>query len=72
MRNPDRLDFFYDRLKLIHKQYFPDWRFGQLMNNFFGWLGSVATFYYEEDELLTKLTEYCDKCGVKEKIEKGK
>ena len=30
MRNPERLDLFYDELKRIHKEAFPDWRFGQL------------------------------------------
>ena len=38
MRNPERLDSFYDELKRIHKEAFPDWRFGQLCSNFFGWL----------------------------------
>lgn len=40
MRNPDRLDSFYDELKKIHKEHFPDWRFGQWCSNFFGWLAS--------------------------------
>ena len=33
MRDPERLDAFYDELKRIHKTYFPDWRFGQLVEN---------------------------------------
>lgn len=70
MRNPDRLDFFYDRLKAMHKKHFPDWRFGQFMSNFFGWMGSTVTFYYEEDEILTKLAEYCNKYGAKDEEEK--
>ena len=40
MRNPDRLDSFYDELKKIHKKSFPDMRFGQLCSNFFSWLAS--------------------------------
>lgn len=70
MRKPDRLDFFYDMLKAIHKRYFPDWRFGQFMSNCFCWMGSTAAFYYEEDEMLTKLTEYCNKYGAKDEVEK--
>lgn len=70
MRNPDRLDLFYDTLKVMHKKYFPDWRFGQLISNFFGWTGDTAAFYYEEDDILAKLTEYCNKYGVKEEMEK--
>ena len=51
MRNPDRLDSFYDELKQIHKEHFPDWRFAQLWNIFFGWLASekkVDLFFLEE------------------------
>lgn len=51
MRDPNRLDTFYDELKKIHKEHFCDWRFAQLWNNF------VATyktdmFYCEDDRLL--------------------
>ena len=38
MRNPNRLDNFYEEFKRIHKESLPDWRFGQLCSNFFGWL----------------------------------
>lgn len=61
MRNPARLDGFYDELKRIHKQYFPDWRFGQLCSNFFGWLMSEKKrdlFFPEEDEMLDWIKEY--------------
>ena len=61
MRNLDRLDIFYDELKKIHKEYFPDWRFGQWCSNFFGWLGSekkVDLFFPEEDEMLEYVKEY--------------
>ena len=38
MRNPDRLDNFYDEMKELHKKHYCDYRFGQLMSNFFSWL----------------------------------
>ena len=38
MRDPNRLDSFYDEMKEIHKKSFPDWRIGQLMSNFLGWM----------------------------------
>lgn len=63
MRNPDRLDPFYDEVKRIHKQYFPDWRFGQLCSNFFGWLYEVKKkdlFFPEEEQMLKYLQEYAD------------
>ena len=60
MRDPNRLDNFYIELCEIHKTFFPDWRFGQLCSNFFGWLAStkqVDLFFPEEDKML----EYLEK-----------
>ena len=54
MRDPNRLDNFYFQLKEIHKITFPDWRFGQLCGNFFGWLQFTQgrdLFFPEEDEM---------------------
>ena len=61
MRNPNRLDNFYDTVKQIHKATFPDWRFGQLMSNFFGWLYSqknIDLFFPEEDKMLEYFKEF--------------
>ena len=61
MRNPHRLDNFYDTVKQIHKKSFPDWRFGQLMSNFFGWLYSekkIDLFFPEEDKMLDYFKEF--------------
>lgn len=69
IRNPNRLDIFYSQLCEIHKKSFPDWRFGQLGSNFFGWLTyekKVDLFFPEEDQMITYLREYCgkeNKCG---------
>lgn len=63
-RDPNRLDSFYDNLKVIHKKYFPDLRFGQFMSNFFGWLWtekSVSLFFPEEPDMLDYLQEYASK-----------
>lgn len=60
MRDINRLDTFYDELKEIHKQV-PDWRFGQLYSNFFGWLMSkkkIDFFFPEEDKMLEYLKEF--------------
>ena len=62
MRNPDRLDGFYEQLCLLHKNCFPDWRFGQLCSNFFGWLMqkyNIDLFYPEEDTMIGYFREYC-------------
>ena len=64
MRDIKRLDKFYDELKDIHKKSFPDWRFGQLCSNFFGWLVSekkVDLFFPEEDKMIEYIKEYTKK-----------
>lgn len=56
MRDPNRLDGFYEELKQIHKENFPDWRFGQFIMNFLSWNGDP--FYLEEDRFITRIKEY--------------
>ena len=55
MRDPERLDAFYDELKRIHKEYFPDWRFGQMVENVRRFSRAEDLFYYEEDDFLKLL-----------------
>ena len=57
MRDPNRLDAFYAELAKIHKENFPDWRFGQFMMNFLSWYG-YDPFYIEEGKFIEKLNEY--------------
>lgn len=67
MRDPNRLDKFYDEMKEIHKMSFPDWRFGQLMSNFLGWLYSEKKrdcFFPEEDEMIEHLREYANNTSL--------
>ena len=54
MRDPKRLDDFYDRMKKIHQEKLPDWRFGQLMENFLGRLAqqNKMCFYLEDVQML--------------------
>lgn len=66
MRKVERLDEFYDELKEIHKKYFPDWRFGQLCSNFFGYLATekkTDLFFPEEKEMIKYIREFA---GIKE------
>lgn len=61
MRNPNRLDTFYATMRNIHQTTFPDWRFGQLMYNFFSWLYSekkIDLFFPEEDKMLEYFKEF--------------
>lgn len=60
MRDPNRLDKFYDELKRIHKEHASDLRFGQLMSNVLGEMaaGGRDPFFPEEDEMLTFFKKY--------------
>ena len=61
MRDPNRLDSFYEELKEIHKRSFPDWRFTQFQLNFINWLAAEKRtdgWHYEEDKTLKMLKEY--------------
>ena len=63
MRNPERLDNFYNELKEIHKRSFPDMRFGQFMMNVLGWISSTKKrdpFFPEENEMLNLVKEYAN------------
>lgn len=64
MRNPNRLDTFYNELKELHKQYIPDWRFGQFCYNFMAWLMTekkIDVFFPEEDKMLEYIKEYLER-----------
>lgn len=63
MRDPNRLDNFYDEMKKLHMKNFPDWRFGQLMSNFFGWVYEqykMDIFFPEEDKMIELFKKYCE------------
>lgn len=63
MRNPERLDDFYETFKAIHKKSFPDWRAGQLWMNFLGWCRSIKKqdpFFSEELEMIKLFKEYAN------------
>lgn len=59
MRNPNRLDAFYDELKRLHKENVPDWRFGQFLVNFLTWYNRDP-FYIEEDKMMEEISRYFD------------
>lgn len=68
MRNTDRIEPFLDEIGKVWKAKFPDWRFGQLMYNFFSALGDP--FYYEEDEFLEAFKAYGNREDPKEAVRK--
>lgn len=65
MRDPQRLHKFYDEVKRIHMEYFPDLRCAQMMDNFRDHeliKCGVDWFFYEENHFLRKLEEYAKSC----------
>ncbi len=68
MRDAERIEPFMREMGELWKEKVPDWRFGQLMFNFFSALGDP--FYYEEDELLEAFRAYLNQQDPKEAIRK--
>ena len=64
MRNPERLDSFYTELCRLHKEYLPDWRFGQFMYNLITETGDP--FFHNEAEMLKVVKEYISEVTGKE------
>ena len=65
MRDPKRLNDFYNELCKIHKEKYTDWRFGQLMCNFIGWYYEKYLrdiFYLEEEDFIEKFKEFAHEC----------
>lgn len=59
MRDPERLETFYAQLKKVHQEKFPDWRFGQFMSNFLGWVAQKRDIFFpEEDEMEVYLKQF--------------
>jgi len=57
MRDPNRLYSLYDRLRTVHMEQFPDWRFGQFIFNFLDWY-KKDPFYIEDDKFLELLDRF--------------
>lgn len=60
MRDPNRLYDFYGKLRDFHMKYFPDWRFGQFMTNFF-LFSKTDLFYWEEDRFLEEINNFVER-----------
>ena len=63
MRDPKRLDKFFDEFKKIYKKKFPDWRFFQLMSNFMGWVYQEKKkdpWFIEEPQCMELFKEFSE------------
>lgn len=57
MRDPKRIDDFCNEFARLWREKVPDWRFTQLIMNFFGTFKSDP-WYKEEDEVLQAFKEF--------------
>ena len=59
MRNPERI---IEIMTLLQKGWekVPDWRFGQLVENFKRYIGVNDMFYLEDDELKKAIIDFFD------------
>ena len=61
MRDPQRIDPFIQKLGDYWKNRIPDWRFGQFMSNFLGYVAAETgkdIFYIEEKEMEELLDKF--------------
>lgn len=68
MRDKNRLYEFYRQVCDIHRDNFPDWRFGQLFYNFSVWVSEkkgIDLFFPEENVTLAYLKEFASIYGRK-------
>lgn len=68
MRNPERLDEFYEHLLSVYKNNFPDWRFGQFICNLEHWYGKDI-FYTEDSAFCNIVTMFVEEHNRKVKNE---
>ena len=69
MRDPKRIYEFCNKFAVLWAEKIPDWRFGQTISNFFGWIYAEKKrdiFFIEEDQMLEYFEEYCGKYEMKE------
>lgn len=60
MRDIERIAPFCEKLERYWKEMVPDWRFGQLMSNFLGYVAQKKgdIWFVEEPEMSELLDEY--------------
>lgn len=67
MRDPNRIKSFCDYLATVWKTYFPDWRFGQLLENIVDWVyahSNVSPFYLEESDWIDLINGFVREFGA--------
>lgn len=61
MRDPTRIKPFMQKVAHMWQQHVPDWRFGQLMSNFFGFVVAETNrdiFFIEDGEMESLMLKF--------------
>ena len=67
MRETKRIKRTTNILAILWEEYYPDWRFGQLINNLQSFTEDDL-FYYEEEELIDALIVFISNYHVSDKV----
>lgn len=79
MRDPTRIKPLMQKLAHMWQQHVPDWRFGQLMSNFLGFVVAETNrdiFFIEDEEMKNlilkffKQEENLDECDLEVPVDK--
>ncbi|MBR2306079.1 MAG: hypothetical protein IKA48_02605 [Fibrobacter sp.] len=68
MRNPDRLDALYEKIRDIHKKEFPDWTIPQLFRTLANWDTDFRREYRTDEQFIAKLLDYANELNKKFRI----
>lgn len=71
MRDASRIFPLYNFLAKVHLENFPDWRFGQFIDNFKDWYGRDL-FYLEDDVIEEKMTRFVTAMKLHQKFKDNK
>ena len=63
IRDPNRIKSFCDYLATVWETYFPDWRFGQLIENIIDW-ENTSPFYLEESDWIDLINRFVGEFGA--------
>lgn len=68
MRDINRIEPFVAKLQKYWEEMIPDWRFGQFMSNFLGFVYQETNrdiFFIEDDQMAELLDQFFDQCFTK-------
>lgn len=68
MRNPDRLDALYEKIRDIHKKEFPDWSIPQVLQHLIDWDRVFRWEWGTDEQFIKMLQDYADEINKKPEL----